>query len=226
MTAQRREKLLQQPIPTYSKGEEIFNCVSHLVGIIFGIGVLIYFSCYLASHHTALLPLISLLVYSITVILLYGISTLYHFMSPLSPYKRIFRLIDHNTIYFLIVGTYFACCSLGFSNTTDYYVIMSIELFCLVLGCILNFANMHNKWIQFLATILYVVMGWCIICFVNAIKMLPFNAFLFILLGGISYTIGSICYAIGKKKKWMHSIFHLFVLLGTILQFVGILFLM
>ena len=84
---------------------------------------------------------------------------------------------------------------------------------------------MHKTWVKVLTTIIYVVMGWTIGFIFPAVSILPLNVFLLVLAGGVSYTVGVLFYIVGKKKKWMHSVFHIFCLLGTILQFIAILIL-
>lgn len=99
---------------------------------------------------------------------------------------------------------------------------MSIQFVCLIIGSILNFINLNNKAIKVITVILYVIMGWLVVFCYPAITMMPFNVMMYILFGGIAYTIGVIFYAAGKKKKWMHSVFHLFVIVGSIIQLIGI----
>jgi hemolysin III len=102
---------------------------------------------------------------------------------------------------------------------------MAIQIIGLLIGTIMNFINLNGKVTQIITVALYVVMGWSIVIFFPAMKMMPLNIILFILAGGISYTLGVIFYAVGRKIKWMHSVFHLFVLIATILQLVGIILL-
>lgn len=158
-------------------------------------------------------------------IFLYTNSTIYHILNKKKTLKKLFRLIDHNTIYFLIAGTYAPICAFAFKGTNIGIIIFSIEIAGLLLGTILNIFNLNGKITKIVTIILYVVMGWVIIFYYPALGMLDPRILLFVLLGGISYTLGVLFYALGKKKKWMHGVFHLFVLVGTVLQFVGVLLL-
>ena len=225
MSSKTKEKLLKTAVPTYSKGEEIFNSISHLLGAIFGIFTLVFFISKSISNNYSFLDSFSLLFYSFTIILLYFNSTIYHSIDKDSPWKRVFRLLDHNTIYWLIVGTYFPICVFGLKGSVYGLIIMIIEFSCLLIGSLLNFFNMHKTWVKVLTTIIYVVMGWTIGFIFPAVSILPLNVFLLVLAGGVSYTVGVLFYIVGKKKKWMHSVFHIFCLLGTILQFIAILIL-
>ena len=102
-------------------------------------------------------------------------------------------------------------------------IILGLVWICSIIGIVFNAINMHKKSIKILSMILYVVMGWCIIL---AIKPLldswSIQGFIWMLVGGIAYTVGIIFYGLGKNHKYIHSIWHLFVLLGTILQFIAI----
>jgi len=212
---------VKKELPTYSVGEERFNCISHLLGAIFGMFLLGYFNYLEVSKGFTPLEYISLLVYSLSMIVLYLTSFIYHFLRKDSPLKHIFRLLDHNTIYFLIAGTYFPVTVFALSRPSM-IIAMSVEVICLIVGIILNHLSFTNKWTKIITTIIYLVMGWIAIFFPDTYKIFPLSSFLFVLSGGVMYSIGVIFYVLGKKKKWFHSYFHLFVLFGTIIQFVGI----
>lgn len=219
-----KNTLKNQPIPTYSKGEELFNWISHIIGMAFGLVVLgLAIAASIIGQFT-LIQCISLIFYAITIIVLYGNSTIYHALPKDSTWKRLFRLIDHNTIYLLIAGTYAPICAFAFSTSNIGLIIFLVQIVGLLIGTILNVCNLNGKITKVVTVILYVVMGWAIMFYWPAMTMLPIASMILILLGGISYTAGVGFYAAGKKKKWMHSIFHLFVLIGTILQFIGIVF--
>ena len=214
---QLKAKLISQPIPNYSKGEEVFNWVSHLIGALLGFGLLIFFITLSIIFNYDPLKSASLIIYSFSIMFLYSVSMIYHAIDKNSPWKRLFRLLDHNTIYVLIAGTYAPVCALGFSSSPNIGLTMIlIEVGCLLIGSILNFVNLNNKFIKVITVVLYIVMGWLVAFCYPAITIL----------GGLSYTFGVIFYVDKKKKKWMHSVFHLFVLVGTILQLIGIMFLL
>lgn len=218
-----KENLKNQPLPNYSRGEETFNWVSHLVGAVFGLVTLVIAIVFTIQKSYNWVESLSLFFYAFSMIFLYASSTTYHLLNKKKTLKKLFRIIDHNTIYFLIVGTYAPICAFAFKGTNIGIIMFSIEITGLLLGTILNVFNLNGKITKVVTIILYVVMGWAIVFYYPALGMLDFNAMLFVLLGGVSYTVGVLFYAIGKKKKWMHSVFHLFVLVGTLLQFVGVL---
>lgn len=214
--------LKSQPLPNYSKGEEIFNWISHLIGVALGLVSLALAIGFTILNDYTWIESLSLFFYAFCMILLYVNSTIYHALPKTSTWKKLFRLSDHNTIYFLIAGTYAPICALAFKGTNIGIIIFSIEIIGLIVGTLLNIFNLNGKVTKILTVILYVVMGWAIVFYFPALAMLEIDTLLLILFGGISYTFGVLFYALGKKKKWMHSIFHLFVLVGTILQFIGI----
>ncbi|MDY0177954.1 MAG: hemolysin III family protein [Bacilli bacterium] len=218
-----KEVLKSHPLPKYSKGEETFNWVSHLVGVVFGLITLGTAIGFTILNDYSWIESLSLFFYAFCMILLYLNSTIYHALPKTSTWKKLFRLIDHNTIYFLIAGTYAPICAFAFKETNIGIIIFSIEIIGLLIGTLLNLFNLNGKAIKVITVILYVVMGWAIIFYYPALRMLETTVLLLILFGGISYTLGVLFYVLGKKKKWMHSIFHLFVLIGTILQFIGVL---
>lgn len=220
-----KENLKSQPLPNYSRGEETFNWVSHLVGVVFGLITLIIAIVFTVQKSYNWVESLSLFFYAFSMIFLYTNSTIYHILNKKKTLKKLFRLIDHNTIYFLIAGTYAPICAFAFKGTNIGIIIFSIEIAGLLLGTILNIFNLNGKITKIVTIILYVVMGWVIIFYYPALGMLDPRILLFVLLGGISYTLGVLFYALGKKKKWMHGVFHLFVLVGTVLQFVGVLLL-
>ena len=223
MSEEVRQALLKIPVPNYSKGEEIFNWVSHLIGVFFGLGLFGYFNFRYLNYGMSTLKYVSVLTFAMMVVVLYLVSFIYHFISPDSAYKRVFRYLDHNTIYFLIIGTYFPVVTLSL-DTFSIIGIMSIEVVSAIAGLLITHFGFHNKVLSIIKTILYVVMGWVIVIFPATYTMMDQRAFLFVLLGGVAYTVGVIFYAFGSKKKWFHSVFHVFVLFGTILQFIGITF--
>ena len=216
-----KQVLLTKPVPNYSKGEEVFNWVSHLIGIVIGFVSLLIFISIGITQNLSPLVMTSLIIYSFSMMFLYAISTTYHLIDPKSHWKRIFRVIDHNTVYILIAGTYAPICAIVFPNALGLTMIL-IEAGCLIIGSVLNVININNKFIKIFTIILYVVMGWLVIFAWPAVTLMPYNSMMYILFGGIAYTLGVLFYGLGKKKKWMHSVFHLFVIIGTIIQLIGI----
>lgn len=219
----KRTKLDERVLPTYSKGEEIFNMVSHIVGGAIGIATLVLGIIISAIHHNGY-GIASSIVLGVTVIVLYTMSSIYHGLSPKLKAKKVFQIIDHCSIFLLIAGTYtpFCLCTLRGVEPVTGWVMFGVVWGVAALGITLNAIDI--KKFKIVSMILYLVMGWCIIVKINLlITVLQIPGFALLLAGGIVYTIGAILYGVGKKKKWMHSIFHIFCVISSILQILCIL---
>ncbi len=217
------EKPVNKELPSYTKGEEIFNAVSHIVGGAFGIIALILGLVFTIQEGHDGWSILSVIIYGVSIILLYTMSSIYHFLRR-NKAKRVFRIFDHCTIYLLIAGTYTPICVILLRHEWWGILLLILVWVAAIVGITFNAINMHKTSIKVLSMILYIVMGWCVIfLIVPLLKIWYGPGFWFLLGGGISYTVGVIFYAFGKKAKYIHSIWHLFVFLGTVLQFIAIL---
>ena len=219
----RRTKLADRKLPIYTKGEEIFNMTTHIVGGALGVVALVLCIIFAAIHHNVY-GVISSIIYGITMIVLYTMSSIYHGLHPNTTAKKVFQVLDHCSIFLLIAGSYtpFALCTLREYNTALGWGIFGIIWGLAILGIVLNAIDLKN--FKVFSMICYLIMGWCIIVKMNVvIERLGWTGFSLLFGGGIVYTIGAIFYGIGKKKKYMHSIFHLFIFAGSLLQFLCIL---
>lgn len=218
-----RTKLKDRILPDYTLGEEIFNMVSHIVGAVFGIVALVM--CVAISvKHNNIPGIVSSSIYGASLILLYTMSSVYHGLGR-NMGKKVMQVIDHCTIYILIAGTYTPVLICGIRPV---YPAWGYSLFGIVWGlsifAMVFTAIDHNKYSR-LSMFCYIAIGWCIVIAIKpTLETVDLRALLLILLGGIAYTVGAVLYSKGKKKqiRYMHSIFHLFVLLGTVLQFLAI----
>lgn len=218
-----RTKLSDRILPKYTKGEEIFNMTSHIVGGALGIVALVLCVVFAAIHGNGY-GVVSGAIYGVTMIILYTMSSIYHGLNPKRKAKKVFQVLDHCSIYLLIAGSYtpFALCTLREYSTALGWTIFGVIWFVAILGIVLNSIDI-KKFIVF-SMICYLVMGWCIVFKINLLpELLGTAGFVLLLLGGLSYTVGAILYGLGKKHKYMHSVFHLFILLGSLLQFFTIL---
>ena len=215
----------QKEMPLYTKGEEIFNMVSHIVGGALAIAAVTLCVIMAAIHHNVW-GVASGAVYGGSLVILYTMSSLYHGLRP-NKAKRVFRIIDHCSIFFLIAGTYtpFMLSGLRPHHPGIAWTIFGIIWAAAALGIVLNAVNM--KKFKIFSMICYIAMGWCVALVAKPmIDHFDAGCLWFLLLGGIAYTVGALLYGISKKFniKYMHSVFHLFVLAGSILHFFGILF--
>lgn len=214
----QRTRLVDRILPTYTKGEEIFNMVSHIVGGVAGIVTIVLASVIGGIHHDPY-GIVSGIIFGISMIFLYTMSSLYHGLSPNTKAKKVFQILDHCAIFILIAGSYtpFALCTLREYSTSLGWTIFGVVWGFAVLGIVLN--SIDLKKFKLFSMICYLAMGWCIIIKGNILpELLGMAGFILLLLGGIIYTIGAILYGVGKKHKYMHSVFHLCVFLGNILH--------
>ena len=214
----KRIKLKDRVLPKYTKGEEIFNMTSHIVGGALGIVATVLCIVFAAIHRNVY-GVVSGAIYGITMIILYTMSSIYHGLKPERTAKKVFQILDHCSIFLLIAGSYtpFALCTLREYSTALGWTIFGIIWGFAILGITLN--SIDLKKYKIFSMICYLVMGWCIIIKANLLpSLLGLPGFIMLLSGGIIYTIGAILYGIGKKYKYVHSIFHLCVFLGNILH--------
>ena len=210
-----REKI---SIPKYSLGEEITNAVSHGIGALLSIAALVLCVIFSAIHNN-IYAVISSCIYGTTLIILYMMSCLYHSLK-VNNAKRIFRIIDHCSIYLLIAGTYTPYTLVSLNGPLGWGM-FGLIWGCALLGIILNAIDL-NKY-KILSMLLYLAMGWAVIFTFKTLMMSVNMVGIYLLLaGGVIYTIGAAFYGIGRKHKYMHSIFHFFVLIGSILHFFSI----
>lgn len=219
-----RTKLVDRKLPNYSIAEERFNYISHIVGGVVGVMALI--SCVIiSSWKHDLMGIYTSIIYGITMVLLYCMSSIYHGLRD-SIAKRVFQVLDHCAIYILIAGTYtpIALCCIREVNPKIGWGLFIFEWSMAVIAIIFNAIDL--KQYEVFSMICNLVMGWGVVVVLPlAMKALTLGGFIYILVGGILYTIGAVLYGLGiKKKSYMHCIFHIFVLLGTIAQLIGIIF--
>lgn len=219
-----RIKLDDRILPTYTKGEEIFNMVSHIIGGSFGIAATVLCVVFAAIHNNVY-GVISGAIYGATMILLYTMSSIYHGLSPKLKAKKVFQVIDHCTIYLLIAGSYtpFTLCTFREYNAVLGWTMFGVVWAAAILGIVLNAIDLKRY--RVFSMICYLAMGWCIIIKAPLLpQLLGTMGTIFLVAGGIAYTIGAIFYGLGRTKRYRHSVFHLLILLGSILQFFCILF--
>ena len=217
----KRIKLRDREMPVYSVGEERMNMVTHIVGG--GLGVVALLLCVVkAAYNHNVWGFWTALIYGVFMITLYTMSSVYHGMKP-GTGKKVMQVMDHCTIYFLIAGTYtvIALTALRELNPWLGWGILAFQWILTSLAVTLTAIDLHKY--NVFSMICYIFMGWCIILFLPmAIEALTLTGFCWMLSGGIAYTIGAVLYGIGSKKRWMHSVFHIFVVLGSFLQFISI----
>ncbi len=166
-----RTKLRDRILPNYTKGEEIFNMTSHIVGGALGVVALVLCVVFAAINGNVY-GVVSGSIYGFTMIILYTMSSIYHGLNPKRNAKKVFQVLDHCSIYLLIAGSYtpFALCTFREYNTALGWTIFGIIWFMAILGIILN--SIDIKKFKIFSMICYLVMGWCIIFKINLLPSL------------------------------------------------------
>jgi hemolysin III len=198
----------------FSIGEEIANAVTHGLGILFGITVLVLFAVKSESNHN-IIYLLSMMVYSISIIVLYTNSMLYHALKE-GKAKNVFEKFDHLSIYILIAGTYTPFCLIAIGGVRG-IVLCTIQWGLAIVGVVFK-AIWIDRFVK-IHVLIYLIMGWMIILFISSIfKAISFMGFYLLLAGGMAYSIGVLFYVF-NWFKFHHFIWHIFVLVGSILIF-------
>ena len=211
-------KKINIKIPKYSLEEEIFNSVSHGIGAVFSVVALVMMV--VKAHH--LLPEVTVSLFGATMIVLYTMSCIYHAISSKLEGKKILRVIDHCNVYLLVFGTYIPVSLLGVGGKLG-WILFAFVCIVTIIGITLSCISIDS--FQVLEVICHLVNGWSIVVGIPTLLVtMGSRGVFFLVLGGIMYTLGSILYAIGSQKKYMHSVFHVFCLLGTFFHFWGIYF--
>ena len=205
-------------VPKYTLGEEIMNSITHGIGgglAIAGLVLLIVFS------HSPI-AVVSSTIFGSVMIILYVISCIYHALSPKLTGKKVLRVIDHCDVLLMVAGTYTPIClSLlgGFLGWTMFGIVWSV----IILAIVFNAIDVDK--FNFVTVICCLAVGWAGIFIIKPlINACGMGGLLWLIIGGLVYSIGAVLYCIGKKHRYMHSVFHLFVLGGSICHFFFILF--
>ena len=217
----KRTKLKDRILPDYTKGEEIFNMVSHIVGGGFSVAVLVLCVVFSAIRSDAW-AVVSSAIYGVSLVALYSMSSIYHGLRHITA-KKVMQVLDHCMIYFLIGGTYtpVLLCSIRRESPAWGWTLFGI-VWGLAAAAVVFTAVDLKKYAK-LSMACYIGMGWSIVIAAPiALRAMDMRGLLLILLGGIAYTVGAVIYGLGKKRRYMHSLFHMFVLVGSVLQFFGI----
>lgn len=218
----KRTKLSDRQLPSYTRGEELMNMITHIVGGALGAAVLL--TCVVrAALRDNYFGILGCTIYGTSFITMFTISSVYHGLAP-GMGKKVMQVIDHCTIYFLIAGTYTAVVLSGLRHQYPAIAwgLFAFEWALAFLAAALTAIDLKKYGV--FSMICYIGMGWAVIPFWRQLlEVMTLPGFLLLLAGGIAYTVGSVLYGLGKKRKWMHSVFHIFVVLGAVLQFFSVL---
>lgn len=214
----RRTKLRERILPVYSRGEDCMNMITHIVGG--GFGLVILAACLLRADNGW--DMVGCWIYGLSMLFVYTISSVYHGLRP-GTAKKVMQVLDHCAIYTLIAGTYTpillgamvpAYPKIGWGLLVGQWglAILAVTLTAIDL-----------KRYKVFSMVCYIGMGWSILAFLpQAMEVLGTTGFGWLLAGGIVYTIGAVIFGIGSRVRWMHSVFHIFVVAGSVLQGVSV----
>ena len=214
MTESKKHRIA---IPRYSLSEELMSAISHGVGALLGAAGLVL--CVAKSVNDPWAAA-SASVYGATLVILYTMSTMYHSLR-VNRAKRVFRVIDHCSIFLLIAGTYTPYTLVTLRGTAVGWPLFVLVWAAAIVGIVLNAVNL--KKFAAVSAICYVIMGWVIVLAYQPLaQALDARGISLLIWGGVCYTVGAVLYAIGSKRKYFHSVFHFFCLAGSVLHFFSI----
>ena len=223
MAKLQRTPLSERPFPDYTHSEEMWNMGTHIFGAISTL-FLMALALKSALASGSRISVVSTIVYMLAILAMFTVSAVYHGL-PKSMPKQVMRTVDHCNIFVTIAGTYTPITLLGICsvNPTLGWWIFGIEWGLALVGILFNAIDL-KKYSKFSMTC-YLGMGWCVLISMReAIQSMTLAGFMWIIAGGVAYTIGAVLYLIGKKKnyRYMHTVFHVFVVIAAWLQFVGL----
>lgn len=204
-----------------SKAEEIANFVSHTAGA--GLAILGFIMLIIrASWYNNIPALISYIIFSLGLMVLYTMSSIYHGLKP-SKAKNVFEILDHSSIYFLIAASYTPFLVLGLKSNMGITLLVIQWVICII-G--ITFKAFFTGKFKGISTIVYLIMGWMIVFSWNELiaKISPISLG-FLITGGLLYSLGTVFY-MWTVCKFNHMIWHIFVILGSIAHYVAVWFLL
>ena len=219
----KRTKLKDRQLPDYTKGEEIFNMVTHIVGGALGIAYLVLCVIYAATHSDPY-AVVSSAIYGASVVVLFSVSSIYHGLHP-SKGKKVMQVLDHCVIYFMIAGTYtpITLCALRENSPALGWTVFGVVWGMSAFAALLNAIDLKKY--KVFSIISYLAIGWCVVFTVKPVyESIGFEGFLWLLAGGVLYTVGAVLYMLRHKKRYIHSVFHIFIDLASVCHFICILF--
>lgn len=219
----KRTKLEDRRLPNYSKNEERFNMISHIVGGALGI-VATVLCVVTAARKGNPYSVVGGAIFGAMMMALYAVSSVYHGLHPHLRAKKVMQVIDHCTIFLLIAGTYtpVTLCSVRELSPALGWTMFGVIWGMALMGIVFNAIDLRK--FRVFSMVCYLAMGWCIVLTANKMPaMLGKGGVALLVSGGVSYTIGAVLYILGAKRPYMHAVFHVFVVIGSLLHFLCIL---
>lgn len=210
MEEKKKRKL---SIPPYTLGEELCNAISHGLGALLSAAALVL----MLLRAKGALALSAAVLFGAALVLLYTMSCLYHALSPRVAGKKVLRVLDHCNVFLLVFGTYIPVSLLGVPGASG-WVLFGIVGFFTLLGIVLTAVDLER--FQLAAVICQLLSGWSILIGLpGLLRTMGPAGLVWLVAGGLMYSVGAVLYGLGKKRKYRHSLFHLFCLLGSFCHF-------
>ncbi len=224
---QPRTPIAERTLPDFTRTEEVLNMATHILGAVFGVVALVLCVVFAALHHNPA-GVISGAIYGASMIMCYTVSSVYHGIDPKTKKrtrgKKVMRVLDHCDIYFLIAGSYtpMALTALRVAHPVVAWVSLGIVWGVCIFGCVFTAIDFHKY--SVLSFTSYFLAGWSVLAAMPAIYgTFGMEFIVLVLTGGVVYTLGMVFFALQQKYRYCHSVFHLFILGGSALQFIPIL---
>ena len=217
MAAKPSKTRHHKEVKAYSLGEEIANSIIHGIGIGLSVAALVLLIVYAAEGDVWRLA--SAIVYGVTLVLEYTASTLYHsFQQP--RVKHVFKILDHAGIYLLIAGTYTPFTLVTIREDGGWIIFVVVWAAAVIGIAVEAFWTYRPRWVS---VVVYLAMGWAVVGAVRPLldNLAPGGVWLLVA-GGLAYTVGTIFYVL-KRVKYMHAVWHVFVLAGSVCHFLAVL---
>ncbi len=200
-------------IPDYTLGEELFNAIAHGLGALLGTAGLVL----MLVRAKGALAVTTVALFGAAMILLYTVSCVYHALSPRVKGKKVLRVIDHCNVYLLVLGTYIPVALLGVGGARG-WVLLGVVLLFAALGIVFTAVDVDR--FSLVSVLCHLGCGWSILFGIpQLLQTMGSRGLIYLVLGGVMYSIGAVLYGLGKKKRYSHSVFHVFCLLGTFFHF-------
>ncbi len=214
MKEAKREKI---GLPDYWLSEELISAISHGAGAALAISALVL--CVVRAAGSGAFSVVSACIYGSSMILAYLISCIYHALAR-NRGKKVFRVLDHCSIFLLIAGTYTPFTLLPLRGAVG-WTLFGVVWGLAVLGIAFDAIDLER--FSKPAFVVYLLMGWCIVLVFPVLwARVPSRCVGLLLAGGVAYTLGAVLYGIGSKVRYIHSVWHFFVLAGSIVHFFSI----
>ncbi len=216
----KAKRALREGEPDYNLAEELISAISHGLGALFGVAALVL--GLLAAADDGAAAVVGAAVYGGSMVLLYTCLTIYHSLR-VNMAKRVFRILDHCGVFLLIAGTYTPLLLVSMYSQSPTTAVVMLVLIWAAAAVGIVFSSISLRRFRVLTTICYLTMGWSVVfTFSPMMRALGPLGTRLLVWGGVAYTLGAVLYGIGAKKRYFHSIFHFFVLAGSILHFLCI----